>query len=110
MPEVENSRPLRERDRYGGRLEHHGGCSQRGHERMALSPLCSAALGGGCGTPHDAVWLGLGLVWSPYCVRHTGMNKKVAGVKAAVEELLSGVTARTFKTYARPNKERKRAL
>ena len=51
-----------------------------------------------------------GLVWSPYCVRHTGMNRKVAGVKAAVEELLSGVTARTFKTYARPNKERKRAL
>ena len=51
-----------------------------------------------------------GLVWSPYCVRHTGMNRKVAGVKAAVEELLSGVTARTFKTYARSNKERKRAL
>lgn len=49
------------------------------------------------------------LVWSPYCVRHTGMNKKVAGVKAAVEELVSGVTARTFKGYARENKDRKRA-
>lgn len=50
-----------------------------------------------------------GLVWSPYCVRHTGMHKKVAGVTAAVQELVSGVTARTFKGYARPNEQRKRA-
>lgn len=48
---------------------------------------------------------GNGLVFSVYCLRHTGMERRKKKVEGALQELVSGITAGTFRTvYTKTNR------